>query len=327
MRKVSVFILVVAFLISIGLSGTAQEQGVLAVVDFSDGFYGWRVFGSGLLEWTSEQAKSGGASLKLTGRTASWNGAALNIDPILSDGGTYRFSIYVRLESASEGALANMTVSENTKDGNTNYRWVSDQVRLSDQEWVLLESREYTYNGKDISSAFLYVEVTDPNASFYIDLFEITGDKPLRGEYAAIARANEEIVDNTKPISLLKDVYADRFLIGLATDSLGAAMPIKDHFNAITFENRLKWESVHPQPDQYRFVPVDALMDFAKDNGMKVIGHTLVWHSQTPDWVFEHPDGTPLTREELLARMEDHIKTVVGRYRGQIYSWDVVNEL
>jgi len=59
---------------------------------------------------------------------------------------------------------------------------------------------------------------------------------------------------------------------------------------------------------------------------MNVVGHTLVWHSQTPDWVFTDENGNDLSREELLARMEDHIKTVVGRYKGRIKGWDVVNE-
>lgn len=326
MRRLLVLILAVGFVLSMGFCGIAQEQDVRIVVDYSDGFYGWRVFGSGLLELTSEQAKSGSTSLKLTGRTASWNGAALDVDSILSDGGTYQFSIYVRLVSASEDALGHLTVCENMKDGTTNYQWVSEEIPLSAEEWVLLESEQYTYNGEDISSAFLYVEVTDSGASFYIDQFMIVGDRPVRGQYATIAETQKVVVDNATTAPYLREVYEDRFLIGFATDSLSAATPIKDHFNAITLENRLKWDSIHPQPNQYRFAPVDALVGFANDNEMKVIGHTLVWHAQTPDWVFEHPDGTPLTREELLARMEEHIKAVVSRYKGQIYSWDVVNE-
>lgn len=326
MRRVLAFILTLSLLLVEGFPGVAQAQDVRVTVDYSDGFCGWRVFGSGYLELTSERVKSGNSSLKLTGRTASWNGAALDIDSILSDGGTYQFSVYVRLLSACEGALGHLTVCENMKDGTTNYHWISSQVPLSADEWVLLESRQYTYNGKDIASAFLYIEVSDPNASYYIDDFTIVGDSPLRGEYVMIAEAQKVIADNALTAPKLKEVYADRFLIGFATDNISAATPIKDHFNALTLENRMKWDSIHPQPDQYRFAAADLLVDFAHDNGMKVIGHTLVWHSQTPNWVFEHPDGTPLTREELLARMEDHIKTVVGHYKGKVYSWDVVNE-
>ncbi|MCI2285280.1 endo-1,4-beta-xylanase [Colwellia sp. MSW7] len=67
-------------------------------------------------------------------------------------------------------------------------------------------------------------------------------------------------------------------------------------------------------------------VEFANKNNHFFTGHTLVWHSQVPDWVFEHKDGTPLNRAELLARMEDHINTVAGRYAGKIDAWDVVNE-
>ena len=59
---------------------------------------------------------------------------------------------------------------------------------------------------------------------------------------------------------------------------------------------------------------------------MFIVGHTLIWHSQTPDWVFRDDQGKPVDREMLLARMREHIFTVVGRYRGKIAGWDVVNE-
>lgn len=326
MRRVFTLILIAGLLLATGLCRAAEDQSVRVVVDYSDGYYGWRVFGSGLLELTSEQVKSGNRSLKLSGRTASWNGAALDSDSILSDGGTYQFSIYVRLVSELEGVLGHFTVCENMKDGTTNYRWISPEVTLSAGEWVLVESEGYTCNAKDLSSAFLYLEANHATAAFYLDEFAIVGDRPLRGSYAALAEAQKTVVDNSQETPLLREVYADRFLIGFATDNVSTATPIKDHFNALTLENRMKWESIHLQPDQYRFAPADALVDFAHENGMKVIGHTLVWHSQTPDWVFEHADGTQLTREELLARMEEHIKTVVGHYKGKVYSWDVVNE-
>ena len=83
---------------------------------------------------------------------------------------------------------------------------------------------------------------------------------------------------------------------------------------------------VHPQPDRYDFAPADKYVAFGERNGMFVIGHTLVWHSQMPAWVFQDAQGQPLTRDALLARMKDHIQTVVGRYKGRIKGWDVVNE-
>lgn len=131
----------------------------------------------------------------------------------------------------------------------------------------------------------------------------------------------------------LKDVFRDAFMIGAAlsprqfeeTDRASAAL-ITHHFNTISPENVLKWEVIHPAPDIYYFGPADRYVAFGERNGMFVIGHTLTWHSQTPRWVFEDAEGRPLSRDALLARLREHIQIVVGRYRGRIKGWDVVNE-
>ncbi len=111
-------------------------------------------------------------------------------------------------------------------------------------------------------------------------------------------------------------------------DTNGAAL-IKAQFNSISPENVLKWESIQPRPgdDGYNFEPADRYVEFGETNGMYIVGHTLVWHSQTPKWVFLAADGTNYCdRETLLKRMHDHIQMVVGRYKGRIKCWDVVNE-
>jgi endo-1,4-beta-xylanase len=131
----------------------------------------------------------------------------------------------------------------------------------------------------------------------------------------------------------LKDVFKDYFCVGSAInpaqfedrDARGDAI-IKAQFNTISPENVLKWESVHPQPDKYNFDGPDKYVAFGEKNHMFIIGHTLVWHSQVPRWVFQDDKGAPLDREALLKRMHDHIQTVVGRYKGRIGGWDVVNE-
>ena len=123
----------------------------------------------------------------------------------------------------------------------------------------------------------------------------------------------------------LKEVYQGHFKVGAAlnqghfreTDAAGAAL-VKQHFNTITAENDLKWERVHPKADAYNFEPADRYVEFGEKNGMFIVGHCLVWHSQTPRWVFEDEQGNPLTRAALLKRMGDLIMTVVGRYKGRI---------
>ncbi|NBC65835.1 MAG: 1,4-beta-xylanase, partial [Bacteroidetes bacterium] len=101
---------------------------------------------------------------------------------------------------------------------------------------------------------------------------------------------------------------------------------ILQHFNSITPENLLKWERVHPNPDEYNFGPADTFIEFGEENEMFIVGHTLVWHSQVPDWVFETDTGKAVGRKKLLERMRNHIQTVAGRYQGRIDGWDVVNE-
>ena len=131
----------------------------------------------------------------------------------------------------------------------------------------------------------------------------------------------------------LKDAFAGDFLIGTAVNApqiLGIDKEAKPfiikHFNAITAENAMKWEWINPSPEKYDFAMADTIVSFALANRMFITGHTLVWHSQTPDWVFRDSLGNPLTREALLERMKDHIFTVMGHYKGRVQSWDVVNE-
>ena len=104
------------------------------------------------------------------------------------------------------------------------------------------------------------------------------------------------------------------------------AMLVKAQFDAITPENVLKWERVHPQTNSYSFELPDRYVSFGEKNHMFIVGHTLVWHNQVPAWVFQGENGNPTDREALLKRMSDHIHTVVGRYQGRINGWDVVNE-
>jgi len=131
----------------------------------------------------------------------------------------------------------------------------------------------------------------------------------------------------------LKDAFRRDFRVGTAIsprvfDGLDSTdlRIVTTQFNATTPENALKWEVVHPRPDGYDFSQADRYVAFGERYGMFVIGHTLVWHSQTPRWVFQDSAGNPLGRDALLARLRDHIRTVVGRYKGRIKGWDVVNE-
>ncbi|TPV56447.1 endo-1,4-beta-xylanase [Aestuariibacter sp. GS-14] len=127
--------------------------------------------------------------------------------------------------------------------------------------------------------------------------------------------------------------YQNSFLIGTAIKShdLMGERPATStllcrEFNAFTAENAMKWQHIQPAPGQFNFAMADELIALAEQCKASVIGHTLVWHQQTPGWVFEDEQGNPVSRDTLLNRLREHIHTLVGRYKGKVYGWDVVNE-
>ena len=130
----------------------------------------------------------------------------------------------------------------------------------------------------------------------------------------------------------LKDAYAGRFLVGCAGDlprrySDAELANIKANYNIVTPENCMKPGPTHPAEGTYNWTTPDALVQWCQDNNTKVWGHTLVWHAQTGRWFFEPgADGQPVTRELAMERLKEHIMTVVGRYKGRVMGWDVVNE-
>lgn len=138
-----------------------------------------------------------------------------------------------------------------------------------------------------------------------------------------------------KEVPPLKDVFQDYFYIGAAVsprhlDEQGnAADLLAYHYNILTAENAMKPDGLQPIEGQFTWKDADAIVDFAEQNQMKLRGHTLVWHNQIPSWFFLDPENPDQLAEAdlLIGRLENHIKTVIGRYRGRVYAWDVVNEV
>ena len=131
----------------------------------------------------------------------------------------------------------------------------------------------------------------------------------------------------------LKDAFDGLFRVGAALNQRQfeekdprATEIVAAQFNTISPENVMKWQVIHPRVDGYNFGPADEYVAFGQKYKMFIVGHNLVWHSQVPRWVFQDEKGAPLTRDALLARMKEHITTVVTRYKGKIGGWDVVNE-
>jgi len=131
----------------------------------------------------------------------------------------------------------------------------------------------------------------------------------------------------------LKEAYKDKFLVGVAInknqlseESSKTLELVKTQFNSIVAENCMKSESVQPHQGRFIFDDSDKFVEFGEANNMFIIGHTLVWHSQTPEWLFIDKNGNDVSRDTLISRMKSHIYTVVGRYKGRVQGWDVVNE-
>ncbi len=135
------------------------------------------------------------------------------------------------------------------------------------------------------------------------------------------------------PITPLKEAFKGKFLIGTAVSSKAIEGKAADlvaiarmHFNAFTPENCLKPDATQRAEGVFTFAEGDALVNMAQQSGAIVVGHTLIWHSQTPAWFFAGPDGQPAGRELALARLRQHIAAVVSHFKGRIKQWDVVNE-
>ena len=129
----------------------------------------------------------------------------------------------------------------------------------------------------------------------------------------------------------LKDAYKDYFTIGVAVNKFNVSDPaqieiIKKQFNSVTAENAWKPGEIHPKEGVWNFGLADSIANFCRENGIKMRGHCLCWHSQFADWMFTDKKGKPVKKEVFYARLRDHIHTVVNRYKDVVYAWDVVNE-
>jgi endo-1,4-beta-xylanase len=134
-------------------------------------------------------------------------------------------------------------------------------------------------------------------------------------------------------VEYLKDAFEGKFLIGTAlnteqtpsADSMENSV-ILNHFNSVVAENCMKSALIQPEEGVFEFKDADRFVNFGQENGMFIIGHTLVWHSQAPQWFFIDDNGNDVSRDVLILRMKTHISTIVSRYKGKVHGWDVVNE-
>lgn len=138
--------------------------------------------------------------------------------------------------------------------------------------------------------------------------------------------------DADKQLSL-KTAFKNKFLIGALVrtnqvegDDYMIYQILSNHINSITPENCMKSEVIHPEEARFDFYLSDIFVDYGVAKGMYIIGHSLIWHTQTPDWFFVDSAGVNVSKEVLIQRMKKHIQTIVGRYKGKVNCWEVVNE-
>ncbi|WP_215224620.1 endo-1,4-beta-xylanase [Echinicola shivajiensis] len=140
-----------------------------------------------------------------------------------------------------------------------------------------------------------------------------------------------ESLKNT-PVAL-KTAFQEKFVIGTALNAwqitgrdTSSIQIVKEHFNGIVAENIMKSGRIQRREGEFNFDLADQFVEFGEENNMQIHGHTLIWHSQAPRWFFTDEEGNEVSPEVLTERMRKHIYTVVGRYKGRVHSWDVVNE-
>jgi endo-1,4-beta-xylanase len=141
------------------------------------------------------------------------------------------------------------------------------------------------------------------------------------------SQANQK-ENQTEPT--LKNTFEGYFKMGVAVNNRNIkgddGEHILKHFNSITPENAMKMGPIQPIENHFYWKDSDEIVDFATTNNLKIRGHALCWHEQTPKWIFTDNSGNDVSKEVLLKRLENHITAVVSRYKGKIYAWDVVNE-
>ncbi|MBB2900258.1 endo-1,4-beta-xylanase [Kineococcus radiotolerans] len=291
---------------------------------FDGGPDGWTARGDATVAHVTAGGRSGGA-LSVSGRTQTWHGPALDVTPNLAVGRTVEASVWARLAPGSAPAQLTLSIQRDRAGTRTAYENIAGAEVTADA-WTRIRGT-YTL-GSPVDRAQVYVEGT-AGAAFLIDDFTL---QPF---------AETPVQD----VPALKDVLGAQGFehVGVALDQRETtgrpAQLVQKHFNAFTPENDGKPESVQPTEGTFTFGNLDRLLDFADATGTQVYGHVLVWHSQTPAWVFQRPDGTPLTnspadRALLEQRMETHIKAIAdhvnARYpdgNSPIWAWDVVNEV
>ncbi|AEH51685.1 endo-1,4-beta-xylanase [Pseudothermotoga thermarum] len=294
------------------------------VAKFEDNLNGFAPFGRAELSRTDVVASEGKYSLKISGRALLYDGCIVDMTKFAKDLVDSNMMVIANVyHDCDEPKPFAFLLYTKTKKAE-NYSYIGYKIAMP-KTWSTAVGY---FNLKADDYEKVAILIVSPNAvdyNFYIDNFQVLGRQKA---------AQVKIPPDFGPVAL-KELFAEHFKIGVAlpvrvfSNSMDVEL-ITKHFNSMTAENEMKPESILRRDASgkiyYDFTVADRYIEFAQKHGMVVRGHTLVWHSQTPEWFFKDEKGNLLSREAMIERMREYIHTVVGRYRGKVYAWDVVNE-
>lgn len=298
------------------VANAAEDPVTVLTSDFEDGtVQGWAGRSAETPAHSTAQAHGGTGSLLTSGRTATWQGPSRDVLDVFAKGTAYTISVWVRMAEGSDSAR--LSVERHT-GGVAAYDQVVGNTAVTSGSWVNLTGR-YTL-ATDVELLRLYVETASTTNPLYIDDLTVSHvpSLPIQTDIPSV-----------------KDVVTE-FPVGAAITGAEIVTEhgqlLTKHFDSVTPGNALKWDATEPAENTFTYAQADPLMAYAKANDLAVRGHTLVWHNQTPAWVFLGADGQPMTataedKELLLDRLENHIRNVAGHYGTDIGVWDVVNEV
>ncbi|MBR2284061.1 MAG: endo-1,4-beta-xylanase [Ruminococcus sp.] len=316
---------------AVSAADTADDEDIVYFSDFEDqDVSAWDKRGdtdTTVLSASTDNAVSGSYSLCAGERSKSWNGPAFRIDDKVDPGTVLLISGQVMGQYYTEATLSLQYTDES---GNQHYE---NLQKVNGSGWQSIEDVKVSY-AEGQSEVFVYFEGGSNN--LYVDDFMV----------------KKAPVYHPEDIAGLKDVYRPYFKLGTAvtTKELAPASTkelILKHFNSITAGNELKPDAILDEKaclalaeegddtnPQVNLASARSILNFARDNGLSVRGHVLIWHQQTPTWFFKEnydASGEWVSKEKMLTRMENYIKNVFAAVEEEypdvdFYAWDVVNE-
>lgn len=290
--------------------------------NFESGTQGWFARG-GAIATSSESAHGGSQSLKSSSRTASWNGPAYDVTNVMFNGSTYKVSAWVKLAASAGSSTAQLRMSLQRDAGSiTSYHTVVNNTTVGSTTWVRLQA---TYPVALANTKLtLYVESNAGTSDFLVDDVQVTYVPP------------PSIQTSIPSVAQSQAAYFPIGSIGYTGGITGVQGELlAKHFNSLVGENEMKWDALQGTRGTFNYSNADAQVAFAKSKGMKMRGHTFVWHSQAPAWIFQDNNGAALpvnaaSKALVLQRVVDHITAVAGHFSpdiGIFYAWDVANEV